>query len=308
MPFKAIWGASPNPTHNSLLTILSIPYIACAVESELLSIETPEAQAEAVARAAAVLRGGGVVAVPTETVYGLAANALDEAAVANNFSNLAKRHDATLDATVEDGELKKVDIKMGVKMEAVGKYIGTQLAAEKSVLADLLTSDPEPVTIVIDDALGETVDVIGYNEYLGWYMSPFIAQGLREQGFEVEEAEVRERVLASLPLFRIETAFGKPLIISEFGAGARQGRRGGPVEIWSEDYQARVYARQLEFLAKSPSIRGISPWILKDFRAPYRLNVPVQDYWNRKGLVSETGQKKRAFGVLSDHYAERAGR
>ena len=193
-------------------------------------------------------------------------------------------------------------------MEAVGKYIGTQLAAEKSVLADLLTSDPEPVTIVIDDALGETVDVIGYNEYLGWYMSPFIAQGLREQGFEVEEAEVRERVLASLPLFRIETAFGKPLIISEFGAGARQGRRGGPVEIWSEDYQARVYARQLEFLAKSPSIRGISPWILKDFRAPYRLNVPVQDYWNRKGLVSETGQKKRAFGVLSDHYAERAGR
>ena len=85
MSFKAIWGASPNPTHNSLLTILSIPYIACAVESELLSIETPEAQAEAVARAAAVLRGGGVVAVPTETVYGLAANALDEAAVAGIF-------------------------------------------------------------------------------------------------------------------------------------------------------------------------------------------------------------------------------
>ena len=85
MPFKAIWGASPNPTHNSLLTILSIPYIARVVESELLSIEPPEAQAEAVARAAAVLRGGGVVAVPTETVYGLAANALDEAAVAGIF-------------------------------------------------------------------------------------------------------------------------------------------------------------------------------------------------------------------------------
>ena len=85
MPFKAIWGASPNPSHNSLLTILSIPYIARVLESELLSIETPEAQAEAVARAAAVLRGGGVVAVPTETVYGLAANALDEAAVAGIF-------------------------------------------------------------------------------------------------------------------------------------------------------------------------------------------------------------------------------
>ena len=51
------------------------------METELLSIETVTAQAEALARAAAVLRKGGVVAVPTETVYGLAANALDAPAV-----------------------------------------------------------------------------------------------------------------------------------------------------------------------------------------------------------------------------------
>ena len=51
------------------------------METELLSIETVSAQAEALARAAAVLREGGVVAVPTETVYGLAANALDAPAV-----------------------------------------------------------------------------------------------------------------------------------------------------------------------------------------------------------------------------------
>ena len=79
-------GSPKYPSHNSLLTTLSIPYIARAVETELLSIETPAAQAEALARAAAVLRAGGVVAVPTETVYGLAANALEAAAVEEIFA------------------------------------------------------------------------------------------------------------------------------------------------------------------------------------------------------------------------------
>lgn len=45
-----------------------------------------------VARAAAVLRRGGLVALPTETVYGLGANALDAAAVARIFA--AKRRPA----------------------------------------------------------------------------------------------------------------------------------------------------------------------------------------------------------------------
>ena len=39
--------------------------------------------------AAAILRSGGLVAMPTETVYGLAANALDPIAVARIFE--AKR-------------------------------------------------------------------------------------------------------------------------------------------------------------------------------------------------------------------------
>ena len=42
--------------------------------------------AVAMARAAALLRGGGSVAFPTETVYGLGANALDAAAVAKIFA------------------------------------------------------------------------------------------------------------------------------------------------------------------------------------------------------------------------------
>lgn len=45
----------------------------------------PPATAQALERAAAILRRGGLVAIPTETVYGLAADALDEEAVAGIF-------------------------------------------------------------------------------------------------------------------------------------------------------------------------------------------------------------------------------
>ncbi len=48
-------------------------------------LETPEAQ-EALERAAGILRSGGLVALPTETVYGLGANALDRAAVERIFA------------------------------------------------------------------------------------------------------------------------------------------------------------------------------------------------------------------------------
>src|ERR1700690_2543497 len=44
------------------------------------------AGAVAMARAAALLRAGGTVAFPTETVYGLGANALDAVAVAKIFA------------------------------------------------------------------------------------------------------------------------------------------------------------------------------------------------------------------------------
>ena len=48
-------------------------------------LHADESQA-AIARAAEILRGGGLVALPTETVYGLGANALDATAVARIFA------------------------------------------------------------------------------------------------------------------------------------------------------------------------------------------------------------------------------
>ena len=53
--------------------------------AEILCTHSPALFAEAVSRAAELLRAGEVVALPTETVYGLAANAFDEKAVAKIF-------------------------------------------------------------------------------------------------------------------------------------------------------------------------------------------------------------------------------
>ena len=44
-----------------------------------------KATVESIARAAAILRDGGLVAFPTETVYGLGANASDDRAVLRIF-------------------------------------------------------------------------------------------------------------------------------------------------------------------------------------------------------------------------------
>src|SRR5207253_2359734 len=66
---------------------------ATVMPTEVLTVDADHPDAGTVARAAAVLRAGGLVAFPTETVYGLGANALDAAAVGRVFA--AKGRPAT---------------------------------------------------------------------------------------------------------------------------------------------------------------------------------------------------------------------
>jgi beta-glucuronidase len=55
-------------------------------------------------------------------------------------------------------------------------------------------------------------------------------------------------------------------------------------------------------LERIPQLRGLSPWVLVDFRSPMRQLPGVQDGFNRKGLVSNDGQKKQAFFVVQKIY------
>lgn len=134
----------------------------------------------------------------------------------------------------------------------------------------------------IDDPFGRDLDVIAINEYLGWYSGP---------------PELADSV-------RWESAYDKPLIVSEFGAGALQGYHADPQTRWSEEYQASVYRHQVAMLGRIPFLRGTTPWILTDFRSPRRPLPRIQDFWNRKGLISERGIRKQAFFVLQQYYRE----
>ena len=46
-------------------------------------------------------------------------------------------------------------------------------------------------------------------------------------------------------------------------------------------------------LSNNPQIQGISPWVFKDFRAMLRPLPGIQDFYNRKGLIDEAGNKKQ---------------
>ena len=59
-------------------------------------------------------------------------------------------------------------------------------------------------------------------------------------------------------------------------------------------------------LDKIPQLRGMTPWILCDFRSPRRVLPNIQDGWNRKGLIGENGTRKQAFAVLQEYYARKA--
>jgi beta-glucuronidase len=137
-------------------------------------------------------------------------------------------------------------------------------------------------TIIINDPLGNYLDVIGANEYLGWYV----------------------RKPEEIPLLAWKNTYSKPLIITEFGAGAKFGYHGKSVTRWTEEYQNHVYELQIEMLQKIPCLAGITPWILTDFRSPRRPLPEIQDFYNRKGLISEKGEKKMAFYTLQKFYQQ----
>ncbi len=159
------------------------------------------------------------------------------------------------------------------------------LDATRLVSAALETHQDNGVTVV-SDPIGEQLDIVAFNQYRGWY------------GGTLHDA----------PQAKWEVRSPKPVLVSEFGGDALQGLHGTRNERWTEEYQDYLYQQNLAMLEKIPNLRGLSPWILADFRSPRRVLPGIQDGYNRKGLISNQGVRKQAFYTLRDFYKKMASR
>jgi beta-glucuronidase len=134
--------------------------------------------------------------------------------------------------------------------------------------------------ITVEDPLADYLDLASFNEYAGWYWA--------------SNAEMLN--------YRFDVRYNKPVVVTEFGAEALGGYHADADTRWSEEYQDTLYRNQFRMLSAIPGLRGMTPWVLVDFRSPRRQHPYYQDFWNRKGLISDDGKKKLAFWTLKQYY------
>lgn len=162
----------------------------------------------------------------------------------------------------------------------------------------------QPVVLSPRDVNMEDIDIYGLNEYFGWYLAE---RSLTPQ-LGINEVTAQRILLDLVAKTRIEVPSGKAMIISEFGADAKLGFTGDDETLFSEKFQARFYRLHLEMIANNPEIAGTVPWVLMDFSSPRRMASGLQDGFNRKGLVDETGRPKEAYFLFRDHYGRLAAK
>jgi L-threonylcarbamoyladenylate synthase len=139
------------------------------MKTEILSTHTPALFFAAVKRAVELLRAGEVVALPTETVYGLTANALDESAVAKIF------------------QIKGRPANNPIIVHVAGNEMARLCAENFPPLAEKLSKSfwPGPLTLVLPRAKKIPDNVTAGGETVGirWPSHPFIQAVIRECGF-----------------------------------------------------------------------------------------------------------------------------
>lgn len=156
-----------------------------------------------------------------------------------------------------------------------------KLDPTRPITSALIGPRVSETTVVQDDPLTQALDVIGQNEYIGWYDG------------KPEDADTKTWQFPN-----------KPVIMTEFGAEAKYGNHGTPTQRWAEEQEVNVFQHQFVMLQKIPQLRGVTPWVLMDFRSSTR-NIPkLQDGYNRKGLFSEKMEKKQVVDVLKKAYDE----
>jgi len=139
-------------------------------------------------------------------------------------------------------------------------------------------------TFEVTDTLYKYSDLIAINEYLGWYVP-----------WQGKPSDTKWKL----------TYTDRPVFISEFGGEALYGANYGPTDeaaYWREEYQEKIYIDQIEMFNTVPNLSGVCPWLLFDYRSSGRMHPVYQKGYNRKGLLSEKGDKKKAWYVMKEYF------
>ena len=150
-----------------------------------------------------------------------------------------------------------------------------------------------PVTLVSTVGLAEEAfefcDVLCLNRYNGWYaQSGDITEGMR---------------LLSDDLDAIHQKYGKPLMLTEFGADAVSGMHAQPPEMFSEEYQAEIIARTIELLRQKSYVIGEHVWNMCDFKTSQGIVRPGA--LNHKGVFTRDRRPKLAAHRLRELWGRR---
>ena len=237
-------------------------------ETTVLPTHTPALFDAAVRQAAALLRAGAVVAVPTETVYGLAANALDPAAVARLF------------------EVKGRPSHNPIIVHVASLEMARSCAAAWPEPASRLATAfwPGPLTIVLPRAaiIPDAVTAGGSTVGLRWPSHPFMQALIRECGFPL-----------AAPSANPSNA------LSPTNADHVFRQLGGRIPLVIDGGQSQVGIESTVIdLAVSPA-RVLRPGMVHVESLVAALGVPVLEGGSGKGTLRSPGQLPR-------HYAPQA--
>jgi len=245
--------------------------------AEILLTDSPARLEAAVERAAALLRAGNVVALPTETVYGLAAAALDPAAVARVFA------------------LKGRPAHNPVIVHVASLAMARACARAWPPAAERLAARfwPGPLTLVVPRAacVPDIVTAGGETVALRWPSHPVMRAVIERCGFPLAAPSANpSNALSPTTAAHVAAALGAPLELILDGGPATVGIESTVVDVTT-----------------SPA-RVLRPGMLDEALLAATLGAPVEFGSTSSATPVETASSRAALrspGNLQRHYAPR---
>lgn len=135
-----------------------------------------------------------------------------------------------------------------------------------------------------DDICLDLVDIVSFNYYPKWYHDTPVGEYLKDRYDWIQTTG----------------GAGKPLLVSEIGAGAIYGYRSELKEQWSEEYQAQALEEQIEAVLGFAPCMGVILWQYADCRVDESWFQKRPKSQNNKGVVDIYRRKKLAYEKVKE--------